>query len=298
MQTTAPTVRVRIVGGLGNQMFGAAAGMALAKRLGAKLEFELYQFRASSAQTLPYELAPFNLPADLSRSRDWRFKPEASLYRWWKRVTAGTGAGAGHVPVLWRQPGHHFDPEFERLSGNVYLKGYFQSERYFANIKAEVRKAFDLSALISEAGRAQAGAAGAVGERSVAVHVRRGDYAQHSDRFALLQRDYYDRALRLVNRAVDRPRYFVVSDDPAAAREMFADRPDTTFAAGGSAFDDMHLIASCHHHIIANSSFSWWGAYLSPWADGLTIAPRAWFSRAVALQTYLDDTYPEGWITV
>jgi Glycosyl transferase family 11 len=296
MQTTAPTVRVRIVGGLGNQMFGAAAGMALAKRLGAKLEFELYQFRASSAQTLPYELAPFNLPADLSRTRDWRFKSEASVYRWWKRVTAG--AAGGHVPVLWRQPGHHFDPEFERLSGNVYLKGYFQSERYFANIKAEVRKAFDLSALISEAGRAQAAAAGAVGERSVAVHVRRGDYVQHTDRFALLQRDYYDRALRLVNRAVDKPRYFVVSDDPAAAREMFADRPDTTFAAGGSAFDDMHLIASCHHHIIANSSFSWWGAWLSPWKEGLTIAPRAWFSRAVALHTYVDDTYPEGWVTV
>jgi hypothetical protein len=296
MQTTAPTVRVRIVGGLGNQMFGAAAGMALAKRLGAKLEFELYQFRESSAQTLPYELAPFNLPADLSRTSDWRFKPEASVYRWWKRIT--TGAGGGHALVSWRQPGHHFDPQFERLSGNVYLKGYFQSARYFANIAAEVRKAFDLSAVISEAGRRQAAAAGALGERSVAVHVRRGDYVQHADRFTLLQKDYYDRALRLVNRAVEKPKFFVVSDDPAAAREMFADRPDTTFAAGGSAFDDMHLIASCHHHIIANSSFSWWGAYLSPWQDGLTIAPRAWFSRTVALHTYVDDTYAEGWITV
>jgi hypothetical protein len=296
MQTSAPTVRVRIVGGLGNQMFGAAAGMALARRLGAKLEFELYQFRESSGKTLPYELAPFNLPATLSRGRDWRFKPEAAAYRWWKKVSAG--AGDGHVPVLWRQPGHHFDPEFEQLQGDVYLKGYFQSARYFANIAAEVRKAFDLSAVISEPGRAQAAAAGAVGERSVAVHVRRGDYVRHADRFALLQKDYYDRALRLINRAVDKPKYFVVSDDQAAAREMFADRPDTTFAAGGSAFDDMHLIASCHHHIIANSSFSWWGAYLSPWADGLTIAPRAWFSRAVALHTYVDDTYPEGWITV
>jgi hypothetical protein len=130
------------------------------------------------------------------------------------------------------------------------------------------------------------------------VHVRRGDYVQHTARFALLQKDYYDRALRLVNRAVDKPRLFVVSDDPAAARDMLAGHPDASFATGGNAFDDMHLIASCHHHIIANSSFSWWGAYLSPWRDGLTIAPRAWFSRAVALQTYVDDTYAEGWITV
>ena len=287
-----PTVRVRIVGGLGNQMFAAAAGMALAKRLGAQLQFELYKFRASSAQTLPYELAPFNLPATLCDTTDWRFKPEAGLYRWWKRLTAGSNGEYR----LWRQPGHHFDPEFERLSGNVYLKGYFQSWRYFDNIAAEVRRAFDLKPVISAAGRAHAAAAAAAGERSVAVHLRRGDYTQHTQRFALLQKDYYERALRLIGRAVGRPQYFVVSDDLAAARALFSDRPDTTFASGGTVFDDMHLIASCHHHVIANSSFSWWGAFLSPWEDGLTVAPRTWFASEVALHTHMDDTYPIGWV--
>jgi len=284
MQAAAPLVRVRIVGGLGNQMFGAAAGLALAHRLAANLEFELYRFRASSARTLPYELTPFNLPAKLCHSTDWRFKPAAAPYRWWKGMT------------VWRQPGHHFDPQFDRLSGTVYLKGYFQSWRYFANIAGAIRTTFDLPAVISEVGRANAAAAASAGERGVAVHLRRGDYTQHPERFALLQKDYYERAIRLVGRAVDRPQFFVVSDDLAAARALFEDRPDTTFAAGGTAFDDMHLIASCHHHIIANSSFSWWGAYLSPWQDGLTIAPRAWFSREVSLQTYVDDTYPPGWL--
>jgi hypothetical protein len=277
MQTTAPTVRVRIVGGLGNQMFGAAAGMALAKRLGANLEFEHYRFRESSARTLPYELAPFNLPAKLC---------DSPRYRWWKRIT------------VWRQPGHHFDPEFERLSGSVYLKGYFQSWRYFENIAGEVRQAFDLKPTISAAGRAQAAAAESAGERSVAVHLRRGDYTQQTQRFALLQKDYYARAIRLINRAVERPNFFVVSDDLDAARDMFADQHDATFAAGGTAFDDMYLLGCCHHHIIANSSFSWWGAWLSPWADGLTIAPREWFSRAVSLHTYVDDTYPPGWLLI
>jgi Glycosyl transferase family 11 len=288
-----PTVRVRIVGGLGNQMFAAAAGMALAQRLGAQLQFEPYRFRESSAQTLPYELAPFNLPATLCERTDWRFKPEAAWYRWWKRIRAGS---SGDYPCLWRQPGHHFDPEFERLSGSVYLKGYFQSWRYFENIAGDVRKAFDLKPVISAAGRAQAAAAESAGERSVAVHLRRGDYTQHTQRFALLQKDYYERALRLVSRAVQRPNFYVVSDDLAAARSMFAERPDTTFVSGGTAFDDMHLIASCHHHIIANSSFSWWGAFLSPWADGLTVAPRTWFASEVALHTHMDDTYPIGWV--
>ena len=293
MQAAAPTVRVRIVGGLGNQMFCAAAGMALARRLGAQLEFELYQFRDTSAKNLPYELGPFNLPAKLCHLKDWRFKPEAALYRWWKGMTLGSKAAA---PRLWRQPGHHFDPQFERLSGDVYLKGYFQSWRYFDAIAPEVRKAFDLKPTISKAGVAQAAAAESAGERSVAVHLRRGDYTQHTQRFALLQKDYYERAVRLINRAVDRPKFFVVSDDAGAARDMFSDHPEVSFAHGTTAFDDMHLIASCHHHIIANSSFSWWGAWLSPWGNGLTVAPRTWFSRSVSLQTYVDDTYPTGWL--
>lgn len=286
MQTTAPTVRVRVVGGLGNQMFCAAAGMALAQRLSAALEFELYQFRESSAKTLPYELGPFDLPATLVQSNDWRYKSQAGPYRWLRGIT------------VWRQPGHHFDPQFEHLSGTVYLKGYFQSWRYFAPIAAKVRDAYDLRRAISEVGRVHAAAAQAAGQRAVAVHVRRGDYAQHQSRFTLLHEDYYQRAIRLIARAVDRPQFFVVSDDLSAARSLFADRPDTTFVEGGTAFDDMHLIASCQHHIIANSSFSWWGAYLSRNEDGLTLAPRAWFSREVSLQTYVDDTYPDGWLLI
>jgi hypothetical protein len=233
---------------------------------------------------LPYELGPFDLPATLVQSSDWRFKSQAAPYRWLKGMT------------VWRQPGHHFDAQFERLSGTVYLKGYFQSWRYFAPIAAKIREAFDLRRAISEVGRAHAAAAQAAGQRAVAVHVRRGDYTQHAARFTLLHKDYYERALRLIARAVNRPQFFVVSDDLGAARELFADRPGTTFVEGGTAFDDMHLIAACQHHIIANSSFSWWGAYLSRNDGGLTLAPRAWFSREVSLQTYMDDTYPEGWL--
>jgi hypothetical protein len=267
---------VRIVGGLGNQMFGAAAGMALAKRLGASLELEHYQFRASSAQTLPYQLSAFNLPATQS----------PAPRRWLNPMK------------VWRQAGHHYDPEFEQLSGSVYLKGYFQSWRYFQGAATEVRKALDLEPAISATGRRMAADAEMAGERSVAVHLRRGDYTQHAERFALLQKDYYERAIRLLTRAVDRPKFFVVSDDAAAARAMFEGFPDSTYAVGGTAFDDMHLIAACHHHVIANSSFSWWGAWLSPWRDGLTVAPRAWFSRQVAVQTYMDDTFPPGWILI
>lgn len=292
MSNQKPTVRVRIVGGLGNQMFGAAAGIALARRLGATLEFEWYKYPANATETRPYELGPFNLGVKLWYAKDWRFKREAALYRAWKRWTATPGEP---LPVAWRQEGHHFDPAFDRLSGNVYITGYFQSWRYFADAESEIRKTFDLKPIISPTGRLFAAAAAAAGENSVAVHLRRGDYAQHAERFVLLQQDYYQRAIGLISRAVDRPQFFVVSDDGGAARELFADWPDATFAEGTTAFDDMHLIASCRHHVIANSSFSWWGAWLSPQLDGLTIAPRAWFSRAISLQTFTDDTYPQGW---
>ncbi len=273
-------------------MFAAAAGIALAKRLNATLEFEHYRFRKSSRATLPYELGSFNLPGKLVLVADWRNKPEAAAYRWWKKVIVGST----DIPTVWRQLGHHFDPQFGRLTGSVYLKGYFQSWLYFDNAADEVRKAFDLRPLLSEGGRLRAQAAELAGKRAVAVHVRRGDYTLHTDQFALLQKDYYERAVRLITRAVERPIFYVVSDDLTAARAMFADQPGTTFAEGGGAFDDMHLISSCHHHIIANSTFSWWGAWLSPWADGVTIAPRTWFSRPMSLRTYMDDMFPAGWL--
>jgi len=287
-----PTVRVRVVGGLGNQMFCAAAGMALAQRLNAELEFGIDKILRMKQRA--YGLAPFQLKAKLIEGDGWQFSRRAAPLHQLRNLFASGGA---HPTTIWRQRGHHFDPAFLELAGNVFLRGFFQSPRYFANIVPEVRAAFNLTPLLSESGRKLV--ASAAGDDSIAVHIRRGDYVSipsNANIFTTLDADYYGNALKFLRRVVPNPRVFVVSDDMAAARALLQGIPDLTFANTETPFDDMNLISACRHHIIANSSFSWWGAFLDARPDGLTIAPRHWFKKPAALRMFTDDTYPEGWL--
>jgi Glycosyl transferase family 11 len=282
-----PTVRVRVVGGLGNQMFCAAAGMALARRLGAELEFGLDKINRLKHRN--YELGVFGLKARIVEGESWKFS------RSWAPYHRLMGL-FGPETTIWRQQGHHFDPAFLELGGNVMLRGFFQSAKYFDAISDEVRSSFDLVPHLTERGRELAKAS--AGEATVALHIRRGDYvsvASNAEIFATLGADYYRRALEIVARDIARPRLIVVSDDIAAARQLLADHPDATYAEETSLIDDMHLIGACRHRIIANSSFSWWGAYLGPRQSGVTVAPRQWFAGEMAQRTRMDDMFPGTW---
>ena len=99
-----------------------------------------------------------------------------------------------------------------------------------------------------------------------------------------------------VTRVIDRLRILIVSDEETAARELLSGWGDRQFIKGATPLDDMQIIASCRHRIIANSSCSWWGAWLDSRTDGITIAPRAWFSRKQMLTTFTGDLMPTGWI--
>jgi hypothetical protein len=288
-----PTVCVRILGGLGNQLFCAAAGLALARQLHAKLEFDLREYTHNKLRE--YDLGMFDLPATV------RGKSSPSLYSFWSRLSRGrfhaAGAPADWTDAVWKQRGFHYDPSFHTQRGSVYIAGYFQSPKYFPAIAEEVRDRFDFRPHLSSTGKSLVEEAR--GDETVAVHVRRGDYLSNpktSSIHGLLDAGYYSRALNLITRVTDRPRVFVVSDDEAAARAILPEWPDgTKFISGTTRFDDMQIIAACRHRVIANSSFSWWGAWLDRRTDGVTVAPRAWFARKRMLKIYIHDLYPEGW---
>ena len=293
-ENRAPIVCAKIVGGLGNQMFCAAAGMALARRIeGAALEFDLRQY---AHQTLrAYELDLFHLPATIRRCRA---TPDGTL---WSRLTGSKPNSHGKPPgwkfAVWKQQGFHYDPSFHALRGSVHITGYFQSAKYFDEIAPQVRRSFDLRPHLSPSGQKNIEAAH--GDDTVAVHVRRNDYVSDAKTTAIhgiLDAEYYRRALGFITRIVEKPRFFVVSDDENGARELLQEIPGATFVSGTTHLDDMHLISSCRHRIIANSSFSWWGAWLDSRTDGVTIAPRAWFSRTRMLKIFIDDLYPSGWL--
>ena len=269
-------------------MFGAAAAMALAQKLDAKLAFEVGALENGAWN---YELGRFAIPATEQSKR-------TSKRSAWSRLVNNkrpTAPPDWHGTV-WKEKSFHFDESFEAIDASAYLMGYFQSPKYFDRSADLVRRSFDLHAHLSETGKSYASVVG--GDDTVAVHIRRGDYVSNPKATAvhgLLGTDYYARALGLIARTIPSPRVFVVSDEPETARQVISGWPGAEFVTGTTMFDDMHLISACRHHVIANSSFSWWGAWLDPRPDGITVAPRAWFSRDKLLTTYVGDLFPPGW---
>ncbi|MFN3076353.1 MAG: alpha-1,2-fucosyltransferase [Alphaproteobacteria bacterium] len=181
-----------------------------------------------------------------------------------------------------------FDPSLLRCGKDAYLVGYWQTERYFDLIAEVIRADFQLVAPMSE--RRMAIAARIKASRGISVHVRRGDYVSDPRTLkthGVCSPEWYERAMAVLAEEEEAqgrtPSFFVFSDDPDWARENLVPRGSMTFIApdpDGRDFEDLHLMAACRHHVTANSSFSWWGAWLNPDPDKRVIAPARWFADA------------------
>ena len=301
MAQSPPIVSVELQGGLGNQMFQYAAGHALARRTGAALRLNLNRF--AQADKRRYELECFVLPAPVTQERSpgaYRGLAHALLVKGCNRIGRSTRAlhDGWHVYI---QPGFHFDPAFEALVPPVNLVGYFQSEQYFRAVSDEIRKLFTIRVPTSPAfaaARAQIAAA----DWPVSIHVRGGDYVSDPTTLAIhgiCDETYYGSAASLAARLCDKPpTFFVFSDDPAYARRMLGPVRNAIHLSGDPArpWEDMALMASCRGRIIANSSFSWWGAWLDPRPDKWVFAPRQWFALEHLRKVSTADILVPGWI--
>ena len=188
----------------------------------------------------------------------------------------------------------HFDPRIVSARPPVRLSGYFQSPRYFADAEAQIRAEL---APPPEAGHA-ATLAQRIGEStSVSLHVRRTDYtlSHFASVHGLCAPDYYAAAVAELSQRLGPLEIFVFSDDIAWAQANLDLGQPATFVSDGRVSDlgELWLMSLCRHHVIANSTFSWWGAWLSPNPDKIVIAPRKWF----AAENYdTSDLVPEGWL--
>lgn len=300
---------VDIKGGLGNQMLQLAAGAALSRHRNTELVLDtsLYQLNAHSARETarPLELAQFPAVRELRRLP----------------LPPGAAALARRLPTL-RRPlrdllrrpdvlrlrGYRYADcyrlpsvaPFFALADGSYVSGYFFSEQYFTPYADDVRRLLAFPPLRLAASRGLADRIAAV--PAVSVHVRRGDYTGPAGRaFAgVCDLDYYRRALAAVGERVDDPHYFVFSDDipwcranlPAPAGHVtFVDHTDAA-----TALDDLQLMSRCRHHVIANSTFSWWGAWLDPQPDKLVVAPARWYAEYTGPSE--DLIVPAGWLRV
>lgn len=294
------SVITRLMGGLGNQMFQFATGHALAKLLGVPLLLDrtfLYS-RPPEMNWTPraFELDVFQLPfafASAKEVKHMRRELDHRQYRSVQRMLPSLFPAKCFV-----QRGTAFDPALFRTNAPVYIEGFWQNEGYFSQVADELRtKLFIPKDGISE--RNAALLDGIRSTRSASIHVRRGDYvanAEASGYHGVCSVDYYtgSAALLAEQRGVDH--FFLFSDDPAWVKDNIQLPWPTTYISHNSGRDahwDLFLMKHCQHHIIANSSFSWWGAWLNPGAGKSVVAPARWFQGT---DTPISDIIPSTWI--
>lgn len=290
-------VIVNIIGGLGNQMFQYAAGRALALARRQPLRLDISGFtgyglhQGFELQRIFHCNAEIAMAAEVREILGWRSFPGI------KRVLARPGFEAIRGRGLVVEPHFHYWPGMRGVSGAAYLQGYWQSEKYFCDAAEVIRADFTFRHAFSEANAELA--ARICQTMAVGLHVRRGDYVSNPKTHAahgLCSPDYYRAAVRYIAERVEAPEFFVFSDDIAWAR----DNMDVGFPChyidhnrGTESYNDMRLMSLCRHHILANSSFSWWGAWLNPRTDKVVVAPARWFAGE---DRRVEDLFPEGWV--
>jgi len=279
---------VRLQGGIGNQLYQYACGRAVALRLGRQL---LYDDRtiANEAHCPSYCLGDFETEiAPVSGYAAW-------CVRWIGSIRLGAAFRKAWPPArryrYLRDRETGFDASvFEDAAGPIVLHGYWQSFLYFAGIEDVLRRELAFRCVPDAANADLAREIASC--QSVGLHIRRGDYVASPFFNATLgtpEPDYHRAAAEfMISRLGGAPTFFVFSDDPAWVRENLrlpGPMKVVDLNQGRAAIDDLRLMSACRNFITANSSFSWWGAWLGAHKSGLVVCPRRWFVR--------DGTPPE-----
>lgn len=286
-------VIIGLTGGLGNQLFQYAAGRALSLKLDCQLQIEHSRFLEDRS----YELNKFDIPDTIRSYADKQWLPRifVSIVNRLFKIFLNKRKG---LPV-YREPFYNYNPLFENISVPVFLDGYFQSEKYFKSYEKEIR--LDLAIPTSYPTKCLP-ILGRIKEHdAIAIHVRRGDYIsvkENSKIYYTQPIEYYQNAISLLSIKVKNPRCFIFSDDPGWVKDNFQlDMPWELVDINSSkeAYWDLMLMIQCKHFIIANSSLSWWGAWLGNDHHKLVIAPKNWFKSG---DKNTNDLIPEDWIRI
>jgi len=286
-------------GGLGNQMFQYAAAKALALRLKTELVIDLsfYELHRNKSWNRSYELAVFDLKASV-RNKNFkgvamcRLKEIFEKFTWNKENLLPFGLFSDTCSLV-------YDSRFEQLKNGIALFGYFQNESYFQKYWEEIYGDFTFSQPLNE--QNQRIANNILACQSVGLHIRRGDYLSDKNAaqtFANLSLDYYHAAIDYIRQRVENPQFFVFSDDIEWVKAQFSDSSfhyvDSN--SGKDSYNDMRLMALCKHTIIANSSFSWWGAYLNRNPEKIVIAPENWYKNDEKNALAIANLLPRTWV--
>ena len=245
-------VTVRTEGGLGNILFQVATGYSYAKR--TNKDFIL--FDALNTMSSHEHMVSFynNLFRNISRNS----QPLSSTVN------------------IYREPSFQYNT-IPIIDDSVLLDGYYQSEKYFHDYRQELFELFDIPQNTQ-------------GVKACSIHIRRGDYLQKANFHSVLDMDYYNRAMGIINA----DKYIIVSDDINWCFEQFKGS-QFDFSNHTSTYQDLILMSNCADNIIANSSFSWWGAWMNRNINKRVVAPAKWFGSVGPSK---HDLYVSDWIII
>ena len=291
------SVITRLNGGLGNQLFQYAAGRALADRLCAPLKIDLSEFETYLLRR--FELDKFNISAEIATPEETAsFVVNPSRFkRYYSRLAISLGFSFNRI--AFKEGKFGYDDAFEKIRHPMYLNGYWQSEKYFISAKDKLKSELCLVNMLSVASQ------NILDEvlqcSAISLHIRRGDYISNPSAalvHGVCSLDYYYSAIRHIAAQVQDPIFFVFSDDPQWVKDNLKISYPVHFVevnGPDQGVEDMWLMKSCKHHIIANSSFSWWAAWLNDRQDKIVIAPRIWF---LDKKINDKDLIPEQWLKI
>ena len=288
-----------ITHGLGNQMFQYAVGRAVSIVRGVSLRLDISAFQNHGFHQ-GFELEQiFNCRAEIAGKEDIRgvlgWQQPLRIRRFLSRRKMAPLRCKGLVV----EPHYHYWPEINNAPPDCYLVGYWQSEKYFQEHASVIRADFTFQTPLVNR---NAGLAEQIAKvNAVSLHVRRGDYASNPKtliKHGLSPLSYYEAAINYIARYVEEPHYFVFSDDIDWVLTNLKIKHPCCYVVhnrGSESYNDMRLISLCRHHIIANSSFSWWGAWLNPSTTKIVVAPKHWFND---YPVDISDLFTESWIAL
>lgn len=296
-------VIVSLYGGLGNQLFQFATALSLAKKKHGRVFLDLSWFdkdHLSTGETpRAYALGVYDLGCDVHIQRNGRKASHKYLYRCIDAVLRRIRKYMDVGITRFHEKSMKFHPNLMQSDLPIWLDGYWQSYKYFEDIQPALRKIIAVPGDMNSA--MQAIYQDILEKDAICVHVRRGDYVTNPSAaqfHGLCDLSYYQAGLNLIIENTSNPHAYIFSDDPLWVKNNFKlEIPSTVVDINGpdEAHHDLWLMAACKHFIIANSSLSWWGAWLSGYSNKIVVAPRQWFLNS---QTSTEDLIPNDWVRI
>ncbi|MCX5632671.1 MAG: alpha-1,2-fucosyltransferase [Phycisphaerae bacterium] len=282
-------------GGLGNQLFQYAAARSLAHihKTAVKLDTTAYYYGGPRQ----FELSHFNIQENIAVAAEIEKLTEARQNRLQKSFYSLLHSHSKLSPNHIRYNKPQYKADFFKLSDNIYLEGYWLSEKYFSNIKDIIRQEFTFKEKPDDKNQKLADNITAV--NSVSIHIRRGDYTEDSkavQSHGICSVQYYRDCIEYITKKVENPHFFIFSDRPEWSKDILKLSYPATYISqnfGEKDYEDMRIMSLCKHNIIANSTFSWWAAWLNSNPQKIVLAPQKWFADK---KFNIDDIVPAGWI--